>query len=232
MIDWLNANTGLLNVVFTMVVALSTVVYAVLTAKLVGETRRMRRAQTNPQLAIHATSSEFGLNFMTLVVRNVGPAAAHDVNLKLNRDIEWMRGKKLSERGLFKYPIPYLAPGQEISTFLLNVLDHVRDDKRTIDHLSFTIAATYRNSTGDRFNEDFPVHFEYLEELIGIGTPPLVTIARDLDDIKKSLASVVAGRSTLRAVVKTIDEERLENEAMRRRIENRQAAQSEGESAS
>lgn len=52
LLAFLNANSGALNVIFTGVVTIATAVYAVLTWKLVSETRQMREVQTEPKIEI------------------------------------------------------------------------------------------------------------------------------------------------------------------------------------
>jgi len=49
-IGWLNANAALVSLFFSGVVAAATVVYAVLTSRLVTETWALRRAETDPQV--------------------------------------------------------------------------------------------------------------------------------------------------------------------------------------
>src|SRR4051812_48940082 len=126
MTSWLNSHIGILNLFFSFVVAAAAVAYSVLTRTLVSETRTLRKVQTEPKLAINIESSELGLNFVNLVIRNVGQGAAHDLRLTLSKDIEWMKGKWLSQRGLFKHAVPYFGPGKSLETFLMSVLDHIK----------------------------------------------------------------------------------------------------------
>ena len=56
-----------LTVVFSAVVAISTVVYAALTWKLTEETRLMRRAGTQPGLSVHIESGRY-VNAIFLVI--------------------------------------------------------------------------------------------------------------------------------------------------------------------
>jgi hypothetical protein len=76
-IDWLNANSGLLNLVFALVVAAATGFYALLTRRLVEETRLMREAQTLPSVAVRVEPHEEFLHAAMLVVENVGAGPAH-----------------------------------------------------------------------------------------------------------------------------------------------------------
>lgn len=48
-LEFLNENRGAFAVAFSAVVAITTVVYAILTWRLVSETRKMRVAQTEPR---------------------------------------------------------------------------------------------------------------------------------------------------------------------------------------
>ena len=65
---------------FTGAVAISTVVYAVLTAVLVCETRSLRKVQSDPQLSISlATDSGDLSGLVELVIGNHGGGAAHNI---------------------------------------------------------------------------------------------------------------------------------------------------------
>ena len=48
-LEFLNENRGAFAVAFSAVVAIATIVYAILTWRLVSETRKMRVAQTEPR---------------------------------------------------------------------------------------------------------------------------------------------------------------------------------------
>ncbi len=47
----INNNSGAINLLFSLIAAGATVFYAVLTHRLVGETKRMREVQTEPALS-------------------------------------------------------------------------------------------------------------------------------------------------------------------------------------
>lgn len=61
-LDFLNKNSGALTVLFTAVVTISTVIYSVLTGKLVSETKRMRRVQTEPKIEVTIKSFDFAIH--------------------------------------------------------------------------------------------------------------------------------------------------------------------------
>ena len=71
-----------LQLLFSAVVALSTVVYSILTWKLVSETRRMREFQITPDINIYFEGSEADASFFHIVFKNSGLGYAKNVNLK------------------------------------------------------------------------------------------------------------------------------------------------------
>ena len=71
-LTFLNSNSGAFNVLFSLVVAASTVFYAILTRRLVRETERMRAAQTDPHVSVRLEPSVEWINFILLIVENLG----------------------------------------------------------------------------------------------------------------------------------------------------------------
>ena len=59
MLNFLNQNGGTLTVIFSFIVAISTVVYAILTWKLTSETTKMREAQTTPNVLVTVEPEDF-----------------------------------------------------------------------------------------------------------------------------------------------------------------------------
>jgi hypothetical protein len=58
-IVFLNDNSGAFTVIFAFIVVIATVIYAVLTWRLISETRRLREAQTEIQNFIHENKRLF-----------------------------------------------------------------------------------------------------------------------------------------------------------------------------
>lgn len=58
MLNFLNQNSGAFLVLFSLVVTGATVFYAILTSRLVSETRKMREAQTEPNVSVNISSKE------------------------------------------------------------------------------------------------------------------------------------------------------------------------------
>ena len=82
MIDFLNENAGLLTIVFSGVVTSATVVYAILTWRLVAETRRMREIQTEPDISITTLNREESVSLVDIRFQNIGLGTAHHIGSK------------------------------------------------------------------------------------------------------------------------------------------------------
>ena len=81
--EFLNQNSGALSVLFSAVVTVATVVYAILTWKLVAETRLLREAQTEPCVEITAQPLETAFNLLRLQIRNTGMGAARQLRFRI-----------------------------------------------------------------------------------------------------------------------------------------------------
>ena len=82
--------------VFSGLVAASTVIYAFLTWKLVTETRQLRRAQTEPRVTVRVESTRSGGNGKELVIRNEGQGPAKGVSFTFEGDPTYFRNSILS----------------------------------------------------------------------------------------------------------------------------------------
>lgn len=192
-LGFLNRNSGAFNVIFAMVVAIATVFYAVLTRRLVVETRRMREAQTEPLVLVRLEPSEAWINLITLIVENVGPGPAHEVRLSVTPDFEMRKGQHLSELGLFRYGIRHLAPGQRISVHLTSMVGQIEESQRPDTRFRFEITTTYSSSLGTSYRRVYPIDFLHLVGMRTIGTPPLQQMAKDLEKIREAIGHFASG---------------------------------------
>lgn len=227
LLDTLNQNAGAFNVLFGGVVMLATAVYAVLTAVLVVETRKMRRAQTEAEVVVRLQPSEKWINLIELVVENVGMGTAYDITLKATTDQEYEPGKRLSDLGLFKHGIRVLSPRQSLKTFLMSIVGKVDKIKDPSGPLRFTIVTRYRNVLGEPMERTFELDLQYLLGLRQAGTPPLEKLADSIENIQKDLAHLASGFRRLKVVTYTkndIEEETARIEA--RMLEQKRVRQS------
>jgi hypothetical protein len=228
-LKFLNDNSGAFTVVFTVVVAVATVFYAVLTWRLVKETERMRAAQTDPHVAVRIEPSDVWINLVMLVIENVGAGPAYDVKLSVTPDFTTANKQPLSELGMFKYGLPYMAPGQRVSHFLTSVTEDMPELEKADGRYRFTITARYRTAGGAQQESDYPIDFMQLIGLSTIGEPPLRDINKQLEKLAHSLAHIEGGFGRMKVDVYTeTDRAEAKKEFLERRkraIAEREAAQ-------
>lgn len=229
-IDSLNQNTGVLSLLFGAVVAIATVFYARLTRALVAETKRMREAQTEPQLLVQVEISSVWVNFVNICVRNIGAGPAYDVTLTLDRDIVPEQGPELSSWGPFKHGISFLAPGQVHTRFLTSLVGQLAEIERSDGRYSVAVTASYANAVGERQTRVFPLDFRQFVGLTTIGTPPDQEAAKALTKIQEDLSRLASGASRLRVDTYTsLDRIQDQMRWERRMREEREAAQKRDE---
>ena len=124
---FLNSNSGAFTVVFSGVVAISTVVYAVLTAFLVSETRRMREAHTEPDMSISLQQRGRLGDTLFLVIQNIGLGEALEVKfgVKFTPETDFTilspvpkYRNRLQDLNIIKNGLSHVAPNQRYSFFL------------------------------------------------------------------------------------------------------------------
>jgi hypothetical protein len=165
LLEFLNQNSGVLAIVFSAVVAIATIVYAFLTWKLVSETRRMRKAQTRPIVSVITQSDEKYINFIEMIIENIGLGVAYNIKFEVNPDFEYAKGKFLSDLGFVKNDLKYLAPNQKLKFFLTNLTENFEEKTKK----PFEINITYENSTGERYEDKFLIDFSGLIGLRQLG---------------------------------------------------------------
>ena len=117
MFELINQNNTLITLGFSAIVTLSTVIYAVLTWKLVHETQKMRKIQSEPRVSVYLQRNETAMGFIDIVIQNVGQGPAYSIELKVEPNFICRQNVSLSELDVFKHVIPYLAPNQRVQFF-------------------------------------------------------------------------------------------------------------------
>lgn len=139
----------ILSLIFSGIVALSTVVYAILTWKLVSETKKMREIQIEPKVFVYVQPREECINVIDIIIKNAGLGPAYDIEFNINPDFQQISGKLLSEIGFLKDGLKYLAPNQKYQ-FILTVLNS--ENKK---NPKFNIKVTYKNIHKKSYEELF-----------------------------------------------------------------------------
>jgi len=224
MLEFLNQNSGALMVVFTAVVTLSTVVYAMLTGKLVSETRLMRRAHTEPRVEVVVKPREEWVNLVSLHVRNIGLGPAYDISFQFDADSGAAGAEKLirdfTETAFLKQGMRYLGPGQEAISNYSGMHEMFEEKIQAV----LRVVVRYRNATGIEHEETYRLDFSEFRGLSRLGRPHLYTIAQSIEKIQKDLQNLASGFRKLRVDVYTEEDrtrEQQEWEAAQKAMEPR-----------
>lgn len=214
-LDYLNKNSGAFNVLFSGVVAISTVVYAVLTWRLVSETRRMRHAQTEPKIAVTYRSREEWMALVDIVVKNIGLGPAYDIKFEIAPITEGRATqeliKELKELNFLNAGLSFLAPDQEVSSFFTNAAE--KFEEKMVSQIS--IKASYKSATGEKYLSEYLIDLSELRGMERIGEPPLYKIAKNVEKIAESIKGVASGNRRVKTDIYTA-EDREKAEAERR----------------
>jgi len=193
LIVFLNQNSGALTVVFTGFVTLATVVYAVLTAILVAETRKLRQAQTEPRIEITVDALDFAVHIVRLCVRNIGEGPAKNVKFEPTVIDGGEVAESLLEEFLspnfFKTGLRYLGPSQyRFSGYTQTNKDF---EGKASSVLCFKVM--YESVTGKKYVEEIIVDMAELRGRYQLGKPNLYSIAKSMENIQRDLHHITTG---------------------------------------
>ncbi len=190
------------TVIFSGVVACSTFVYAILTWKLTSETRKMREAQTSPNVLVTIEPEDF--RNLHLVVRNVGLAPAYDIKFTINPDLEPVENYPLSKVGFIQNGLSILAPGQEIKTFLLSPLSYKYKEQINV---VLNIKIIYKGINDKQRTQSYQIDLSQFKGIITVTSPSSYEndLLRGIQDIARAIKKI--GDEGLRTVIyKSIDD--------------------------
>jgi hypothetical protein len=223
LLAFLNANSGALNVIFTGVVTIATAVYAVLTWKLVSETRQMREVQTEPKIEITLRSVDEAIHIQRLQVRNIGLGPA----LQLTFRPKVLAGgggaqtliDELTKTNFFTSGLSYLGPGEQRYSHYTQMTENY--DAKIASVIAFDLK--YKSATGKDYQEALVIDMSEHKGSYQLGKPHLYSIAQSLEKIQKDLGHVVSGFKRIRTDVYTSEDREAENSAIRERIDRERA---------
>jgi len=180
----------------TLVLAALTLVYVLLTRKMVKEARETRIAQERPEVIVDADYSDSDV--VDVVVRNIGKGAAKDVTFAFSAPMESSlstpKGSEavpVNELPYFKEGIEFLAPGAEIRALwdtYINLFPLLRD--KGISE-GITITSRYKSLTDEPYETTWTINPLRLS-----GTPQVKRrgeheIAKAVERISKDIHRVV-----------------------------------------
>ena len=212
---FLNEYSEALTVIFTAVVTLSTVVYAILTWRLVSETRRLREVQTEPKIHITLNSLDFLINITRLKIENIGLGSAR--NLKI--DPLAISGGESAQRLLedftksnfFKTGLRHFGPGQIIYSLYTDMRQDLEGKAASV--LSFKLH--YENDFGEKYEDEIIIDMSEMKSDYRF-KPHLYEIAKSLEAIQKDIHHLSTGFQKLKVNIYTSKDRKEEQEFLER----------------
>ena len=201
-IQFINQNESLFTVIFTGIVALSTVVYAFLTASLTRETKKMRKSQTEPKVSVYLQQNPVAVGFFDLIVKNIGLGPAYNVTFDVLEEFEVKKGRKLSDIDFIHEGINYMPPDYSIETFFLSVSG---DQYYEIIDKNIKIKVMYKNSEGKVLSETIKLNMSQFKGIQRLGDDPINKIAQSIEHIQKDINRLSTGFSSLKVEVYKAD---------------------------
>jgi hypothetical protein len=202
-LKFLNENAGAVGVIFSGLVTLATLVYAALTWKLVSETRRMRKAQTDAKVTVRVEPRKEAINFLYFIVANEGIGPAYDIKFALqpvpSKEINESILDKIKSLGFISQGLEYLSPNQEIRTFLTSMLENFEKKIET----AINLKVSYKNSSGEKTEDMYLIDMSIFKGLNQVGKPDLYSIAKDIEKIQKDFHNISTGFTKLKVITQT-----------------------------
>lgn len=193
LLKFFNDNAGAFNVAFSGVVAIATVVYAVLTARLVRETERMRAAATEPALEVTYRSRDEAMALLEMVIKNIGSGPAYAIRFNISASPAGVGAddlvRPLNEAKAMNSGINVLMPGQEFAFFWTDVRKNFDAKLQT----TVKVESISRGSSGVQYRREHLIDLSELKGAARLGTPPLLSIARNLEKLQSDIHSFATG---------------------------------------
>ncbi|OIR01462.1 hypothetical protein GALL_165530 [mine drainage metagenome] len=197
-VNFLNQNAGVLSTVFSGIVMLATVIYAILTASLVTETRHMREVQTEPKMEVIAIPHEELVSIVTLRVKNIGLGPAYNVSFTLRGESQTTGENELiqdfSKSQFLSKGLRYLGPGQVLQSGFTQMTKNFAEKISA----KLIVDVAYKSANEKSYKDSIPIYFEEFEGYATIGTPPLHAMADSLEKIERNIDHLATGFRRLR----------------------------------
>ena len=185
MIEVIKDNHVLITLLFGAIVMLSTIVYAILTWKLVVETKQMRINQYEPYIMFYLSKGERLTEYLFLNIINTGQGVAKNVTFEILED-PMFNDDKIIDISFFSKGIKYFPPKKSYRHFLGSWKGMERDE---ILSRNLVIKVSYKDIFERKNEEVFSLSFSDTE-IDGKFTPPetyIGMISYNLDKIDNSI---------------------------------------------
>ena len=155
-ITYLSENNGTVTAVATVILAMITAYYAILTYLIYKSNNKSTKEQVRPYVVFHIYEED---QFMKMSIQNIGKRPAKEVKIRINPEIDNLElcinknnplNKQLSEQA-------FIPPGFAIKT-VLQFMPNYFDEK--LPSQIYTISINYQNLEDEKFSEDYIINLD------------------------------------------------------------------------
>ena len=164
----------------TVVLALLTLAYVLLTRNMVKEMKTARETQQRPYIIIDFEF--YKTSICNMVIKNVGNGAAFDVQMIFEPDVIYRQPNiKLSDLPLFKQ-LKFFPAGKEIRFFFRSMIDKSDGNIQK----QFDAKLTYKDSGGKVYNEILSLDLTWHSKLMFVSVKNFDDLVKTVEEIAKS----------------------------------------------
>ena len=204
-IEWSNANQGFLLVLLTFVYVIATIWLAMLSRRQLRLATELELSRTRPMVILDLVVDR---HFVFATLKNFGQTPATDVKVHTSPKLQFVMGGENSvPKQETAHPIPFidrgvatLAPGRTISA-LVGYWPRVKSE---YPDLVFEGELSYRDSTGRTYTERLVADLSAQDGLFSLGTKTIEDVAKQLEEIAKTMKHVATGFN--KPLIRTITE--------------------------
>jgi hypothetical protein len=179
-----------IQLIFSGIVTLSTVVYSILTWQLVSETRRMREFQITPDICVFFEMSETDASFVHIIFKNLGQGYAKNVKFMILKNFENYDNKTWDIQfiGIVKEGIESLYSNQYFKFFFTDLSQNNQEKRK--DYLELRISCEDINNK--KYSKDIRLSLTQFSKA-GVINPPdnyIGRISYEMTEIKRILQEI------------------------------------------
>jgi len=185
-INWINCNSTFINLLSTLVVAIATVFYVILTIRLVAESVKNRRLQIDPKIVMNILPDEHDIYFLNFIIENVGNGIALNIKFKINNEFKVKTSKKLSDFILIQNGLKTMHGRTKYkSLFSFTIEEDLQIFKEPM-----TIDIEYEDIYKRKYVEKIIFDLSYLSDISRLRNKPEDKILKEMKEISKSLKNM------------------------------------------
>lgn len=180
---------GGVDVIISFITLFLSLILSIGTLILALETRRMREAQTQPDVYVQIAPEYDDITHISLFIGNIGQAAAYNIKFTVNPDFEYQKDEFLSELSYINKGLSYLSPNQTIKSHLIwtSAVDRLPFEKLAKPFKPFNISVKYKDKNAKKYKRIYPIDLGPLKNIRSISGP---SIPKNVERIEKTLREI------------------------------------------